>query len=45
VALRRIALLKIDVEGYEKFVLEGATATLSARRPPSRFRADGPGRS
>jgi FkbM family methyltransferase len=29
VALRRIALLKIDVEGYEKFVLEGATATLA----------------
>jgi FkbM family methyltransferase len=27
--LHRIALLKIDVEGYEKFVLEGATATLA----------------
>jgi FkbM family methyltransferase len=33
VAPRRIAFMKIDTEGYDTFVLEGAMATIRAHRP------------
>jgi len=36
-AVERVDLVKIDVEGYEKFVLQGLVRTLSTRRPVVAF--------
>jgi FkbM family methyltransferase len=43
--LARCDLLKIDVEGMEKSVLEGATATLARLRPPIYVENDRPDKS